>query len=157
MPEEINNIPPKGDSKKAEKYLNQLIDLVSKDKLKVTHTDLAKFDPSNLQDHYRVELKDYHTEISHSKKPDSGEDSYIMLFTNIKMISGGCTEKVILAFMQLSADQYLKFKQMAAEQLNREEVRAQEKRFNEAMEPVQKALDEVANQSEVVEQETAHG
>lgn len=142
-------LPPSGDSQKAEKYLNRLIDLIADDKLSVSHTDLSKLDPSLLQDHYRMELKDYQVEISHSKQPNSGHDSYICLFTNLQQVREGCTEKVILAYLHLDPTQFHKFKTVADDQLERERRKEEERRFSQAMSKVDEILDELeSNNSE---------
>jgi hypothetical protein len=135
--------PPKGDEQKAEKYLKQLSSLIDTNKLKVHHTDLSKFDPTNLYDHYRMDLKDYQVEVSHSKQANTGVDSYIMLFTNLKNIQEGCTEKIILAYISITADQFRRFKTVADEQLDRIKKAEEEKRFNEAMTPIDQTLEQV--------------
>ncbi len=141
MPDIIT--PPNGDPVQAEKYVNQLISLIETDKLDVSYTDLAKFDPSALQDHYRLGLKEYSVEISHSKHPSSGKDSYVILFTNIKNFIDGNCEKIILAYMHLSDDQFKSFKSTADEQLERKRKEAAEKRLNEAMTPIDQALEKL--------------
>ena len=123
--------PPSGDSAKAEKYLSQLIKLINQNKLLVNHTDLAQFDPSAIEDHYRMELKQYHVEISHSKQPETGQDFYIMLFTNLQDIRDGCSEKIILAYMHLTQEQFKRFKTTADEQVERRRKEEEEKRFAE--------------------------
>ncbi len=140
-------IPPAGSPQKAEQYLKQIIELIDQDKLVVKHTDLSRFDPSDLQDHYRFELKDYSVEVSHSKKPDSGEDSFVILFTNLKQIRDGCTEKSILAYMHLDQSQFSKFKAAASNHLARKKRQEEEQRFEAAMQPINQALEEVANQT----------
>lgn len=136
--------PPSGDPGKADRYLTQLIELVNTDKLLVLHTDLSKFDPTSLQDHYRLDLKNYEVEISHNKQPDSGEDFYVILFNNLKLVNEKCTEKIILAYIHLSGDQFAKFKVVADDQLERKRKEAEEKRFKEAMAPIDSALAELA-------------
>ncbi len=140
--------PPAGDALKAESYLAKVIDLINQDKLTVWHTNLEKFDPSNLEDHYRLELKDYSVEISHSKQPNSGADSFIMLFTNLKYVSEGCSEKIILAYLHLTSDQFHRFKQVAQTQTDRIKKIHDEQRFKSAMDPIDKALEDVSNTPE---------
>src|SRR5688572_20857956 len=82
--------PPQGDPEKAGKYIERLVQLLNQDKVTVVHTDLTRFDPSALEDHYRIDLQDYQVEVSHSKQPSTGKDSYVILFTNIKNIREGC-------------------------------------------------------------------
>lgn len=138
--------PPSGDPGKADHYLTQLIELINSDKLLVSHTDLAKFDPTSLQDHYRLSLKDYEVEISHNKQPDSGKDFYVMLFNNLKLVSDKCTEKIILAYIHLNVTQFTKFKTVADDQLERKRKEAEEKRFHEAMAPIDSALEQLNSQ-----------
>lgn len=135
--------PPCGDSEKADHYLTQLIELMNNDKLIVSHTDLAKFDPTSLQDHYRLDLKDYEVEVSHNKQADTGKDFYVLLFNNLKSINEKCTEKVILAYIHITGDQFAKFKTVAETQIERKIKEAEEKRFNETMAPVNQALEEL--------------
>lgn len=137
--------PPSGDSKQAEKYINQLIQLIEVDKLDVSHTDLAKFDPSSLQDHYRLELKEYRVEVSHSKYPNSGKDSYIILFTNIKNLIDGYVEKIILAYMHLDDSQFAAFKKASLGQMERKRKAEEEKRLKTALEPVDQILQDFSS------------
>ncbi len=142
--------PPSGDTEKADKYLAQLIELINEDKLIVSHTDLSKFDPTSLQDHYRLDLKDYEVEVSHNKQANTGKDSYIILFNNLKSLNEKCTEKVILAYLYLTADQFAKFKTIADDQIERKRKEAEEKRFKEAMAPVDQALEQLTASSPAV-------
>ncbi|MBI2196253.1 hypothetical protein HYU45_01430 [Candidatus Daviesbacteria bacterium] len=137
--------PPSGGSEKADLYLNQLIELINEDKLIVSHTDLAKFDPTSLQDHYRLDLKDYEVEVSHSKQADTGKDFYVLLFNNLKSINEGCTEKVILAYIHITEDQFAKFKTVAETQIERKRKEAEEKRFKEVMAPIDQALEKLVS------------
>ena len=139
----INLPPPSGDAIQAEKYLKQLLELIEQDKLEVSHTDLSKFDPSTLQDHFRLILKDYQIEVSHSKHPTSGQDSYIMLFTNIKNAADGNCEKIILAYMHLNSAQFAEFKEASNQQIERVRRAEEEKRLKEALAPVDQALEEL--------------
>lgn len=144
MTEQTVPLPPQGDSKKADKYLNWLITLINQDKLTVVHTNLSKFNPTDLQDHYRVELKDYYVEVSHSKQADSGTDSFVLIFNNFKQVGEGC-EKIILAYTYLTKDQYQHFKDTAEEQLERFRRIEEEKRFNEALTPIDELLEQADN------------
>ncbi|MCL4366273.1 hypothetical protein M1437_03535 [Patescibacteria group bacterium] len=135
--------PPSGDPQKADYYITQLIELIKQDKLIVSRTDLSKFDPSALQNHYRLDLKNYEVELSHSKQPDSGKDFYIILFNNLKNVNNECAEKVILAYIHLSENQFNSFKSVADEQLERKRREAEEKRFKEAMAPIDQALEQL--------------
>lgn len=138
--------PPSGDPKNADKYISQLIHLINTDKLTVLHTDLTRFDPSSLEDHYRLELKDYEVEVSHSKQPDSGKDFYIILFNNLKLVKQH-TEKIILAYMHLNENQFKNFKSAAKEQMERKKKQAEEKRLHEVMKPIDEALTSLTDSS----------
>lgn len=140
--------PPSGNSDEADKYLTQLINLIDEDKLLVSHTDLAKFDPTSLQDHYRLDLKDYEIEVSHNKQPDTGQDLYIILFNNLKYIDQNYNQKVILAYIHLTQDQFRNFKSVSDEQLKRKRAEAEEKRFRETMKPIDFALEQLSTNSE---------
>lgn len=147
--------PPNGDAKKADRYINQLIGLISADKLTVLHTDLSRFDPTSLQDHYRLDLKDYEIEISHNKKPDSGEDFYVILFNNLKYINGKCMEKIILAYLHLDETQFKNFKSVSDEQLEKKRKEAEEKRFREAMAPVDQMLEQLTTSTSQLTEDNA--
>lgn len=140
--------PPSGDPSQAAKYVNQLIGLIESDQVTISHTDLARFDPSSLQDHFLIELKDYHVEISHSKHPNSGKDAYVMLFTNLKKVANGDRQKIILAYMHLDASQFLYFRKSYTQQAERIRRAEEEKRLTAAMEPVDKLLSEMSSNSQ---------
>lgn len=140
MSESNQQTPPKGDFDKAEKYINQLVSLIDQNKIEVYRTDLTKFDPTSLQDHYTIGLKDYQIEISHSRHQESGKSSYVIIFNNLKNISEGKGEKVILAYTYLADSQFSKFKIVAERQLNERRRAAEEKRFREAMAPIDDLL-----------------
>ncbi len=148
--------PPNGDIEKSDKYLMQLIELINQDKLIATHTDLSKFDPTSLQEHYRLDLKDYEVEVSHNKQANTGKDSYIILFNNLKSVNEKCTEKIILAYLNLTGDQFAKFKTIADDQIERKRKEAEEKRFKEAMTPIDQALEELAASPAVTEEESMY-
>lgn len=134
--------PPQGDYQKAEEYVSKLAKLISLDKLHVVKTDLQKFDPTSLQNHYRIDLTDYNIEVSHSKDSNSGKDSYIMIFTNVSKINAGSlNQKVILAYLHLTQNQYQRFTEEADDQLEKIRKLEEEKRFTEAAEPIEKILD----------------
>lgn len=143
-----NNLtpPPAGDSIQAEKYISKIVRLVEQEKLTVDHTDLSKFDPSNLQDHYRLDLKEYVLEVSHSKQPDSGKDSYILIFTNIKKFDSDC-QKIILAYLHLTAEQFKRFTSTAKVHLEKKQKEAAAKKLQEALSPIDQALDNLAEVS----------
>lgn len=144
MPDTNTQSPPQGDSQKADKYLTWLIKFIGQDKLTVLHTNLSKFNPTDLQDHYRVELKDYYVEVSHSKQADSGADSFVVIFNNLKQVGEGC-EKIILAYTYLTKDQYQRFKEAAEQQIERFRKMEEEKRFNEALTPIDELLEQAEN------------
>lgn len=137
-----NSNPPRGDYQKAEKYISELCSLIEQNKIEVVHTDLKKFDPNSIQDHYRVALEDYHIEISHSKLPNSGADSYVMLFTNLKNVAAGSADKTILAYTQLSDTQFQTFKEAAQSQIEERRRKEEEKRFNDALSPIDNLLNQ---------------
>lgn len=137
-------IPPLGDSTKAEKYLHQFIQLIESDRLSIYHTDLSKLDPSSLQDHFRIELQDYAVEISHSKHPSSGKDSYVMLFTYSKRESDVNHEKVILAYMRLTDAQFESFKKVALDKIEERRKAEEERRLKEALDPVDQVLEQIS-------------
>lgn len=133
--------PPSGDPDQAEHYISQLVELINMDKLTVSHTDLARFDPTSLHDHYRLDLKDYEVEVSHNKQPDSGKDFYVILFNNLKFINEQYSEKVILAYLHLSEQQFKSFKSTVNKQTDRQKKAEEEKRLKEAMIPIDEVLD----------------
>ncbi|MDO8638671.1 MAG: hypothetical protein Q7R43_03785 [Candidatus Daviesbacteria bacterium] len=154
MPEntvESNLTPPSGSPEQAQKYLEKLIDLLDQEKVLVTHTDLSKLDPSSLQDHYYITLNDYHVEVSHTKKAETGEDFYILLFNNLKQIRDGCSEKVILAYMNLTSEQFEEFKESAKLQLDKIKAKEDAKRFSEAMSPIDMVLEKFNSSNSIPE------
>lgn len=155
MPDSTSNIkpPPNGDPHSAEKYINKLVELINQDKVVVSHTDLKKFDPSNLEDHYRIDLRLYQVEISHSKQASNGKDQYVILFTNLKNVREEAEEKIILAYMYLSDDQFRKFKIVAGDQLERKRKEEEEKRLHEVLAPVDNILEKISNGESLDEKE----
>lgn len=143
--EEIQPKPPQGSEKKASEYITQLAGLINQDKLIVNHTDLSKHDPSNLQDHYRIELKEYMVEVSHSKDATSGRDSFVLLFTNVKNIRDGCNEKLILGYLHLNSDQFNQVKLSSNAQSLRIKRQAEERLFNQNLQPIDEALSQLAS------------
>ena len=136
--------PPSGDPLQAEKYLRRIMELINEDKIDVAHTDLSKFNPGALQNHFRIDLAEYKVEISHSKYPNSDKDSYVMLFTNIQTLNPESPEKIILAYMHLNATQFSDFRETAFDQISRKKKQAEEKRLNDAMEPINYVLDQLS-------------
>lgn len=136
--------PPQGDIVRAEKYLSQLTDLIRRNKVKVAHTDLNKFNLNSIQDHYRVDLSDYEVEVSHSRHPDSDKDYYVMLFNNIDKIEEGCAKKVILAYINLTEPQFKTFKSSCEEHLARKKQEEEQKRFQKVMEPIDSLLGDLS-------------
>lgn len=147
LPEQNSNssseTPPSGDSNQAEPYINQLIDLINTDRLPVLDTDLSRFDPTSLQKHYRLHLRDYEVEISHNKHPDSGKDFYTILFNNLKQVNQQCSEKVILAYMHLTENQFRIFKSAVERQVERKKKAEEEKRLKQAMVPIDRILEQL--------------
>lgn len=142
----VQTPPPAGDPQKAERYLNTLIDLINLDRLTVTHSDLKRFDPTSLQDHYRCRLDEYEVEVSHSKAADSGKNSYVMVFSNLRILQDNPGNRIILAFTYLTEEQFAKFKKASDEQLERERIRMEERRFKEAMLPIDSALEKLLSE-----------
>lgn len=139
--------PPQGDAKAAEKYTKKLVSLIGQDKAIVHHTDLKKYDLASLQDHYRMNLGEYEVEVSHSKQPDSGKDFYVMLFNNLKLVQENgvsCTNKIILAYIHLSEEQFKTFKKSAEEQTERRRQKEDLKRFQQVTAPIDSLLENIS-------------
>lgn len=149
---QIKLVPPSGDSKKAEKYISKLIELINKDRLTVTHTDLKKFDPNALEDHYQLDLGDHQAEVSHGKQPTTGKDFYTILFNNLQQVRDGCTEKIILAYMHLNEDQFKRFAAATNDHHTRKVKEIEEKKFADAIKPIDEALDNLLKTEEETEQ-----
>jgi molecular chaperone GrpE (heat shock protein) len=150
MSDSSNQTPPRGDFEKAERYINQLVGLLNQNKIEAFRTDLKKFDPTTLHDHYSVSLRDYQIELSHSKQPDSNKDSYVMIFNNLKQLSEGRGEKVILAYIYMTDSQFGKFKLVADRQIEQKRKAEEEKRFSEALAPIDELLREASGKAESV-------
>lgn len=162
--------PPSGDTKKAQKYIDKLVDFLDSEKIMAVQTDLAQFDPNSFQDHYRVDLKNYHIEISHSKLPNSGEDVYMMVFTNLQKIRDErlagkeYTNKVILAYTKLTPQQFHQFKTAVQKQIEIIKKREEQKRFDDALKPIDELLEnpgptknrKLANDEEEIEPDSMH-
>lgn len=147
MSDSSSDNPPRGDFETAEKYINQLVDLLNDNKIEVYHTDLKRFDPTTLQDHYTINLKEYQIELSHSKQPESGKDSYVMIFNNMKQISEGSPAKAILAYIYLADSQFSKFKVVADHFIEQKRKMEEERRFKEALQPIDQLLDQASDES----------
>lgn len=135
--------PPQGDEAKGEKYVSDLVRLIEQGKIQVHKTDLSQFNPSSLQNHYRVELNDFQIEISHSSHLDSGNNSYVIIFNNLKNIADGNTEKAILAYIHLTEPQYKRFFKAAEEQIEKLKKVEDERRFLDAVKPLDNLLSEI--------------
>lgn len=147
--QETDQKPPHGDTGKAQSYIDKLKRLITLDKVVVTKTDLKRFDPTNLQNHYRIDLGGYHIEISHSKDANTAKDAYVLVFTNVAKLaadSADSNKKVILAYLHLTQDQFLTFKEVADDQLDKIRKAEEEKRFNQAVEPIEQALEHLESQ-----------
>lgn len=143
---EPNLPPPGGSPQDAERYINKITALISQDRISVSKTDLSKFAPNALENHYRINLHDYSVEVSHSKI-DNGKDSYVIIFSNLHHIKNGASDEAVLAYMHLDDEQYKRFKQIADEQIWRDNREINETRLVEALKPVDELLEELANQS----------
>lgn len=132
--------PPVGDHQQSEKYLSQLINVLRSQKYPLTHSDLSKFDPGSFQDHFRLDLGDYFAEISHSKHPQSGNDVYSLIFTNVAKIKSGLASQAILSYLPLSADQFARFKSAAGEYFAEQKKLKERRRFEDAMRPIDDLL-----------------
>lgn len=148
-------IPAKGDEKASQKYLNQIIDLIDNNKVKVIHTNLDKFNISSLQDHYSMDLTEYEIEVSHSKDPNTSKDYYVMLFNNIKKIQSCPPQKIILAYIHINDQQFKEFKEVADAYIERKMKEEEEKRFKEAMIPIDEMLNNlgIGKEKTVVDEE----
>lgn len=135
--------PPVGDPRSAQKYIDELISLINQEKISVYQTDIQKFDPSSLQNHFLIELKDYKIEISHNKQTESGKDYYVILFSNLKRIEDGSADRAILAYMYLTEEQFRAFRSAAEGQIEKKKKQAEEKRLQQALEPVDAAFNEL--------------
>lgn len=144
----LQSPPPIGDSAKAQKYITKLVEFIDQDKINIYHTDLSLFDPTSLQDHYRVDLDHYQIEVSHSKQPSDGADSFVILFNNLKVVAQNCTEKAILAYMHLTPQQFHAFKLSADGQLKRIKKQEEEKRLNQALAPIDQLMETIDNDSQ---------
>ncbi len=144
MSDTADNTPPKGDIEKAEKYVNQLVDLLNRKKIETSKTDLRKFDPTYLQNHYTINLKEYQIEISHSTHQDTGKHSYVMIFNNLGNLSQAGGGKAILAYIYLTDSQFSKFKIVADRDIEERRRVEEEKRFNEAIKPIEDILGEAS-------------
>ncbi len=147
-------IPPAGDAQKAEKYLTWLCNLIGQDKLVAVHTDLKKFDPNTMQDHYQMILQNFVIEVSHSRNPNNDKDSYIMLFNNMREIAAGTAQKVILAYIPLTEKQFKSFKFSADDQKERFIKQEEERRFKQVMAPVDHVLNSLSGPMEQQAQPT---
>lgn len=139
-------IPPLGDPQKADRYINSIVKLLAKDKVNLVQTDLSKFDLSSMQAHYRLELGEYDVEISHSIQTETNKDFYTMLFNSIKRVQNGSSDKVVLAYIHLSDDQYAQFKAAADENLERQRRKADAGRFASVMAPIDAMLNNLVQE-----------
>lgn len=139
--------PPGAEPEQAEKYLDWLADLISKDKLIVHHSDLTKFNVECMRDHYRVDLKSYDVEVSHSKHPKTGEDIFTMIFNNISNLAQNTSGRVILAYIKLTSNQFNKFRDVAENQQERQRRIEEDKRFKAVMAPVDEVLDQLSSEA----------
>jgi hypothetical protein len=145
MPDQKTHLPPPGaDESKAQRYVDTLADLLEKDKVNVTQTDLSRFNSVSMEDHYRINLHDYDVELSHNKNSDTGEETFIMIFNSINKFEVGNPKPVILAYMRLTSEQFMKLKQASDNQIELARKKAEEERFNQTMAPVDQLLSNLA-------------
>jgi hypothetical protein len=137
--------PPTADPQVAAKYVDWLTELINKDKITVNHSDLTKFSVDCMEDHYRIGLEGYDVELSHSKHPKSGEDIYTMIFNNLAQLGGSQAQRVILAYIHLTKAQFEKFKSASDTQMHRKWREAEDKRFKEAMSPIDEVLEKISS------------
>lgn len=128
--------PPIGDQKYAEKYIDHLMEMLKWDKATLNHSDLKKYDPSTMQDHYRVNLGDYDAEVSHSINPNNGQNIYMLIFTNVAQIKAGQAQEAILSYIYLNEPLFSRFKTFAEGYFERKHREEEEKRFKTAMQPI---------------------
>lgn len=147
MSDTSNYTPPRGDFEKAERYINQLVSLINQNKIEAFHTDLNKFDPTTLHDHYTVNLQEYQIELSHSKQPNTGKDSFVMIFNNLKQLAEGSGDKVILAYIYMADSQFTKFKLVADRQVEQKRKAEEDKKFQDALAPIDEILNKAAGDS----------
>lgn len=140
MPNDNSPHPPIGDSKDAPNYISKLIAAFESERYTLVHSDLSKFDPCSIQDHYRVDLGDYHAEVSHSKHPQTAADVYSLIFTNIQKIRDGASNEAVLSYISLEKATFDHFKSAAERYFKDGERRAELRRFKEAMSPVDAIL-----------------
>lgn len=148
-----DNPPPAGTTTEAQKYINSFVGLLNQDKIAVTHTNLDKFNPSSIQDHYKIDLGEYEVEVSHSRHPDSGQNFYVMLFNNLQKLrveyqDNSNPSKAVLAYLHLTEEQFKYFKTSATNYLERRGKEEEEVRFKEAISPIDKILDYKLNPEE---------
>lgn len=135
-----DSTPPIGDHEQAEKYITQIISAVRSGNFDLVHSDLSKFDPSSFQDHYRLDMGEFHAEVSHSKHPQSGSDIFSLIFTSVDKMRQGQTNQAILSYLPLTAEQFSKFKSTAEAYFAEQKRLAEEKRFKSAMQPIDSLL-----------------
>lgn len=131
--------PPVGDHQQAEKYLTQLLSTLESHLYPLTRSDLST-NPGNFQDHYRIDLGQYHAEVSHSKHPQSGNDIYSLIFTSLEKIRLGQTDQAVLSYIPLTQDLFSRFKNAAESYFAAKKRLEEQKRFREAMQPIDDIL-----------------
>jgi len=89
-----------------------------------------------MQDHYRISLGDYDAEVSHSINPNTGQNMYMMIFTNMAQIKAGLANQAILSYIYLNEPLFGKFKSFAEGYFERKHREEEERRFKEAMQPI---------------------
>src|SRR4051812_22041908 len=121
-----NQLPPNADAQRAKQYVEQIIPLINSDQLMVKHINLSEFDPTHIQDHYQIDIENFGIEISHTKKPDTGQDIYVMIFNQLNQTP----EKTLLAFAYIEKEQFMSIKTAADNQDKRQKDKIEAARFS---------------------------
>src|SRR5579884_1003285 len=143
MPDEKTLTPPGGDSKQAQRYIDTLSELIKADKITVSQTDLSRFNSPSMEDHYRIDLQHYDAELSHNKNPETGEETFILIFNSINKFDNENPKPVILSYLRLTDEQFLKLKQAADNQLEKFRQVQEEERFTTTMAPIDQMLSQL--------------
>lgn len=137
--------PPGAESDKAQRYVDSLIRLIGNEKVLVTQTDLKRYNSPSMEDHYRINLKDYDIELSHNKNPETSEETYIMIFNSIGLIDPQNPQPVVLAYVHLEMAHFMRLKQAADSQIEKIRKAKEEARFKATMQPIEQLLDQMGN------------
>lgn len=135
-----DTLPPSGDNAKAEKYLSELIPLIQNNRVVVTATDLSTLGTTSLLAHYQIDIDQFRIEFGHSNHKESNTDSYLLVFNRLEKDIDGSTKKVVLAYVNLTEQQFASLKDLADKQITKIKQETEEKRFAEAMAPIDQIL-----------------